>query len=68
MPSQSYAIKVNDSFNASANKSSDVLQALFAHLDQGDNSESDVDLYFKSPVVKHRWTSDEDDINWVLNW
>jgi hypothetical protein len=41
---------------------------LFAHLNQDDESESDVDLYFKTPVVKHRRTSSEDDINWVLNW
>ena len=27
-----------------------------------------MDLYFKTPVVKHRRTGGEDDLNWVLNW
>jgi glucuronate isomerase len=49
------------------NSASDPLQALFAHINQDDEFESDVDLYFKTLVVKHRRSSD-DDLNWVLNW
>lgn len=52
---------------SSYNSVSDPLQALFAHINQDDEFESDVDLYFKTPVVKHRRSGD-DDINWVLNW
>jgi hypothetical protein len=50
------------------NSSADALQALFAHINQDDESESDVDLYFKTPVVKHCQTNGEDDLDWILNW
>jgi hypothetical protein len=42
------------------NSISDLLQALFAHINQDDEFESDVDLYFKTLVVKHCWSSDDD--------
>jgi hypothetical protein len=35
------------------NSASDLLQALFAHINQDDEFELDMDLYFKTLVVKH---------------
>jgi hAT family protein len=58
----------NHTIYTGINSSLDALQALFAHINQDDESESDVDLYFKTPVVKHHQTNSKDDLNWILNW
>jgi hypothetical protein len=66
MPLSSYKAN-NPTVHTSINSLSDALQALFAHINQDDESKSDMDLYFKTLVVKHRRTSSKDNLNWVLN-
>jgi len=50
----------NQTVYSGYNSLSDPLQALFVHINKDDEFESDVDLYFKTLVVKHRRTGDDD--------
>jgi hypothetical protein len=68
MPLPSHKTDNNRTAYTSINSSLDALQALFAHINQDNESELDADLYFKTPVVKHRRTNGEDDLDWILNW
>jgi hypothetical protein len=60
MPPHLDKVDNNRTVYTSYNSSSDPLQALFAHINKDNEFESDVDLYFKTPVVRHCQTGDDD--------